>query len=534
MNLFQCVPAVSPNGKMIAFCGRSIWIRSLDSTDLRELVGTDGALSVIWSPDSSQLAFYQTKQLKRISAAGGASEKICDATDGSGGCWNSHGVILFQNGHNGPLFQVPATGGTPTPVTTLKDGQTAHVRPTFLPDEQTYLYAAASSNPESQGIFAARLGSTDLRRVSPVLSIAGFSRTGHLLFVQRGNLMAQKFDPSRLALEGTAIQVAANTWAGLGWGVLDISPNGVLVYPENNFLDSQLTWFDRSGHSLGTLGPVGPFIHVALSRDDRLVLAERLEPGGGSIWGMDPARGIPTPIASERDKWFYLGTWSPDASRIFCVMREADNRIYLVLVSAGTGLPEKLFPGQEGLAGANDWSADGKYLLFGSADASTNTTYLKLADVSSGPSRPGEYEVQEYLSGRFRLAQAQFSPDGRWVAYVSDETGMPEIYVSPFPNPTAKWRISKDGGYQPRWRRDSRELFFVVPNDRMLMSARVANMPDQADVPMPLFRLDPVGYGGRTDYAVSADGRRFLVNTRVGQVRPTTLQVIVGWKPEEV
>jgi serine/threonine protein kinase len=527
MNLFQTPAVVSPDGKWIAFtaatAGRQpIFVRAIDSTELHELAGTHNAQSLFWSPDSQWLAFFQDDQLKRIAPTGGPSEMICNTAAGSGGSWNAKDVILFQKTRSGAIFQVPASGGKPVQATTLAPGQAFHVFPRFLPDGQSFLFSAQGP-PEQQGIFVGTLGSANVKRISPNLSRAVWAPSGHLLFVQGADLVARRFDLNRMTLEGDVIPVATNIWNSGFLAAFDVTGAGTLVYGEAETPNSQLTWFDRGGRQIEKVGPVGPYIHLNLTRDGRRALLERLDGGRGNLWSMEIDRAIPAPLVSN-EGWAYTGVLSPDGSQFaYLSSIGAVNTLYRRTVGAA-GAGDKLIT--RARVGVTDWSADGRYLVYSNADGPNN--YLSLIDLSAPPGP--EEKPHVYLSAPHILGEGSFSPDGRWMAYSSGETDPPEIFVSPFPNPTAKWRISTEGGRQARWRRDGKELYFLSP-DKTLMAAPIPTMPAQAGIPVALFRANTVGYGGRYDYAPAPDGHRFLMLASVGEKRPQTLQVIVGWRP---
>ena len=535
MNFFQFAPAISPDGSMVAFAaGRSgdlkIWLRELDSDQLREVPASDGALSAFWSPDSRFLAFYAQGQLKRVPAAGGPAESICESDDGTGGTWNSDNVIVFQNGTSGPLFQVSAAGGTPTPVTTLAAGQQGHWRPTFLPDGKTILFTTQGGAGDQQGIFAVKLGSTQTRRVSPLISSVRYAPSGHLLFYQNDQLVAQRFDPATMTLEGEIIPAARRLWGFQGVAAFDISKAGTLIYSDAELVRSQLIWVDRNGRPIAKLGDPGPYIHIDLSKDEKRLLLERYESVSGTLWVMDTARGIAAPFTSGPN-WSLSGQWSPDGTQV-AYTATVESAIALFLKAAnGTGKERRITTAPMGPSTFGGWSPDGKYAVATLVDPSSNSSILQLYDASA----PGTDEIKPivYSADRGLLGQGRVSPDGRWIAYVSAETMSPEIYVSAFPKQAGKWRVSSAGGVQPRWSADSRELYYLAA-DKTLMAVPIPSTPEQAGSAVPLFRTDVIGFFGlaRSDYAPAADGKRFLLNNRVGNTLPQTIHVITDWVPE--
>ena len=310
-----------------------------------------------------------------------------------------------------------------------------------------------------------------------------------------------------------------------GYSAFDVARTGTLIYAEGDSARTQLTWLDRLGRSQSKIGPIGPFIHLDLSRDERLVLVERYEGGKGDLWMMDAARGLPTPLTAGPD-WSFNGFWSPDATQVvYSLGTQRSVDIYRKDVG-GAGKQQKLTSFPLGPIAPSDWSLDGRFVVFAPKhpDGSTDLVFLPLMEP--------ELKPVVYRQGSFPLQQGRISPDGRWMAYVSGEAGSLEVFLSPFPNATAKWRVSTAGGIQPKWRRDGKELFFLAP-DKTLMAVAIPTTPEQAGSPTPLFRADPLEFfgGQRSDYAPSADGQRFLFNNRVGDTATSVIQVMVGWQP---
>jgi len=535
VNRFQALPSISPDGKLVALAAsaagrQNIWIRALESTEMREIPGNEAAGSFFWSPDSRWLGFFAGNQLKRISPAGGQAEKICDTPIGSGATWNNQGVIVFQKDRDGALYRVAAGGGTPEPATMLAEGQAGHTFPTFLPDGKTFLFSVLGGRTELRGVFAATLGSTATRRISTIASNVRLAASGHLLFTQRGNLVAQVFDSARLSLEGETLPVANNLWTYEGAGGFDISTTGNLVYAEVEAVTSQLTWFDRVGRPQGKVGPPGPFIHMDLSRDGRRVLVERYDGRNGDLWMVDTDRGIPTPIASDPGNWSWEGHWSPDGTEFVYALTTGRPTFLYRKKTGATGLGEKLRVSPNVPAPPTEWSPDGKYIVFRQINQN-GIHELSVLDIS-GQTAGAEVKTLGYLSAPYALEQGRISPDGRWMAFASAELKSKEIFVASFPRRTNQWRISRDGGIQPCWREDGKELFFLAL-DGTLMSVPMPTTPDQAGAPVALFRCNPASsrQSGRNDYAAFARGQRFLINNLVGERPPQTLQVIVGWRP---
>ena len=527
MNFFQTMPALSPDGQTLVFSalveGRlSLWLRRLDSLELRELPDTNGGGGVFWSPDGRSLGFFADGKLMRMPLSGGARHPLCDSPLGSGGVWTPSGTIVFQKGFSGTLHEIPADGGAATPVPALQSlPQGAHRFPSLLPDGKTILFALGGGPSGAEGTYAFRLGDGAPRLVMAQPSKVGYA-LGHLFFGQDARVMAQPFDVSTLALQGDPIEVTT-AWMFQRLVFFDVAPSGVIAAYDEEVVTAQPTWFDRVGRSLRTVGPAGPFIHLDLAKDEQHVLLERYEHGRGELWTLDVARNVPTRL-TRGPGWAFMGIWGPDAARIMYTETVGDTLAVFERDAVGGGRETQVLKlAQMGPATVTDWSDDGKYLVL-TGDALPGTAGFWLLPLT-GDRKPLPYMQTPGMAGQGRV-----SPDGRWLAYVSFESNTPEIYVASFPAGDAKWRISAAGGIQPKWRRDGRELFYLAP-DGTIMAVSMPTTPDRAGVPAPLFKTEAIRFfgGGRYDYAPSKDGQRFLVNTRVGAPRPTSISIIVGW-----
>ena len=526
VNFFQTAPAISPNGRMIAFFASnivrgSIWLHHLDSDEFRELPETEGALHVFWSPDSRALAFFTPDKLKRVSPEGGAAQTICDSSVGTGGAWSSSDVIVFQKGQDGILHQVPAGGGTSTPLINPSSPTAApQMYPCFFPDGKTVLFTQRTEDPEKTGIYAVRLGSSEVTRILPHVINARFAAPGHLIFGKGDKLLAVSFNPSSLQTEGEPRTVGSDVWSFDGASRFDVSATGVLVYAKSVPPSSHLEWFDRSGKPEKSVGPTGPFIHMDLSKDEKYAVLERYDDGYGSLWVLDLARNVPTRLTFG-PSWALQAYWSPTT---FDIVYARTNRTSLGIFrrSAGGGPEEELISlGPIGPSAPTDWSTDGRYIVIGGVTAEGRRDFWMLP-------LKGERKLQPYSPSPSDNFEGRVSPDGNWMAYMSTESGTLEIYVAPFPNPTAKWRISTAGGKQPRWRADGKELFYLAP-DKTLMAVSMPS-PDRAGLPTSLFRTRAIEYffGLRSDYAPSKDGQRFLVQT--GESQAQSISVITAWR----
>ncbi len=524
-------PAVSPDGLQIAFTARdstgkaSLWVRSLDSPAARALAGTDGAMYPFWSPDSRNIGFFADAKLKKIEAAGGPTLALCDAADGRGGTWNKDGVILFEPHFSEPLFRVAATGGKPAPMTKFDESrrETTHRFPAFLPDGKHFLYEAGShsvgTESELHAIYLGSLGGEASKLLVNARSKALYA-AGHLLFVRQKTLMAQPFDAKSGKLSGDPFPIVGNVQDDPGFftAVFSVSDNGVLAYQETGgSIDQfQLTWFDRGGKKLESLGPKGPLWSPRISHDGRRVLFAIGDPG--DLWLEDMARHVSTRLTFDpSDENFPI--WSPDDSRIVFMSRRTGGGDLYGKASSGSGSEELLFSSPLGKA-PRSFSPDGRLLLFTSLNPKTKYDF----DVLSLPDR----KVTPFLHTEFDEFHGEFSPDGRFVAYASNESGRLEIYVQPFPGPGGKWQMSTTGGTAPVWRRDGKELFYLAPDHKLMAVAVRTGTTLEAEAPQPLFeariREDPDRH-----FDVSADGQRFLIVTPLGDDSTPPITLIQNW-----
>jgi Tol biopolymer transport system component/tRNA A-37 threonylcarbamoyl transferase component Bud32 len=535
--------ALSPDGRRLAFVARDstgqslLWVRALDSFTVQPLPGTENPSFPFWSPDSRYVAFFSEGKLKKIDASGGPPQAICEAPEGRGASWSREGVIVLAPVVDGPLFRVPASGGVATQLTKLdpKRGETSHRWPFFLPDGRHFFYLVANfaspGNVAGMGIYVRALDSESESLVSPVRSSMEFvsadgGSAGSLLFFKDGNLMAQSFDGRAVAGEPAPIAEEIQYFPQTQYALFSASQNRTLVYLARAASGvSQLEWLDRSGKLTGTLGPPANQANPRISPDGTRVALDITDPQSGNtdVWIYQASGGVPTRFTSHPaiDSG---AIWSPDGTRlVFQSLRLGHADLYrkgsngvgqdeLILVDARTKYP-------------TDWSPDGRSILFRAIDEKTNFELWTLPAA-------GERKPALYLKNTFGFSHAQFSPDGYWVAYASNESGKWEIYVSPYPGPGGNWKISSAGGSEPRWRRDGRELFYLSPDGKMMAVAVKEGPPFEASAATPLFqtrRRERISATDLFSYDVSADGQRFLVNTDVGEVASSPLNLVLNW-----
>jgi serine/threonine protein kinase len=548
--------AVSPDGHYVVMQasgdgGQQLWVRSLDSLQTQPLAGTENASLPFWSPDSRDIGFFTSTQLKKISVTGGPSQALCDAPNSRGGTWSRDGAIVFAPGNGiGGLSRVAAAGGVPVPLTKNESGGT-HRWPMFLPDGRRVLYLANGGN--ANGIHLASLDSTDDRRLVLDESNPQYvppspgNPFGHLLFVRQQTLMAQPVDSQSLDPKGDLFPVAERVSRGQsnGHNLYSVSGNGILIFQAGGGgAEIQHVWFDRSGKDIGTVGTlVRSRNSIALSPDGKRVVVERAENQGPSdLWITDMERsGSETRLTFDASV-NVSPVWSPDGSKVaFGSNRKAGNLTLYQRASNGTGQDERLFESKD-VNVPTDWSRDGRFLVFASTSVDGKTREdLWALPVTGGatPGKQGDKKPILLLRTDYAETQGQLSPDSRWLAYTSNESGTFQVYVQPFApgwdTPiTGKWQISTTGGTQPRWRGDGKELFYLA-TDRKLMTVDVKATAQSFDrgTPQALFDsrssvgpLSNLNWG----YVPSADGKRFLMPVLPGALGATPpLTVVVNW-----
>ncbi|HXT86354.1 MAG TPA: protein kinase, partial [Verrucomicrobiae bacterium] len=526
-------PALSPDGKLLVFSGLSpgdrshLWLRSMDSGVTQSIEGTDDASYPFWSPDSRQVGFFANGKLERVSASGGPPIRICNIYAGTnfGGAWGSDGTILFTARTNGPIFRVDVSGGTPEPVTNVKPPLIFHRSPQFLPDGKHFLFFGGPTSAETSGAYVASIEGGEPKLLMRTGSDVLYTRSGYLLLIRDGTLMAQHFDARKLEVNGDAVPLIGEAGAvasGSNRSLFSASNNGILVYRTGSETagGNALLWFDRNGKQIAQTGALGHYGTVTISPDGAKLAAATLDPN--SIWVYDIARGTRTRItfhASVNGQ----PSWSPDGKMIaFMSSRSGQYHLYQKAAD-GTGNDTPLV-----VDGATElypsWSADGRYLVFerggGQADARSELWALPMF---------GEGKAFPVIQSQFDVHWPTVSPDGRWVAYTSDESGQEEVYVAPFLHGSGKWLISTNGGTRPRWRRDGRELFYLSLDSKM-MSAGISEGPASVSVGevRSLFQTNSAPTNGWL-YDVSADGKKFLIVSEAVQKSSAPLTVVTNW-----
>lgn len=522
---------LSPDGRYIAFrvVGSGISIRRLDSLQTQFLPGTEGAYEPFWSPDSASLAFFAEGKLKKVAVTGGPPQTICDIAGAYpiGAAWNRAGIILFSTSAGG-VFRVTAEGGVPSRITKLAEGY--HGILGYLPDGRHFLYWVMGRSGTS-GVYADSLdGMPPVRILDWTTAVfvprAGRDKSGYLLFQQENTLMAQPFDPVGLRFTGAKSPVAER----VGDEAFSASQNGVLAYgPGEAGQAQELVWMDRSGKRVGLAGPADVYRNFRLAPDEKSVVIERGPVTKSNLGMLDLTRGV-TSALTFGPGLHNFPIWSPDGLRVlFGSIR--NGRLDLYGKEASGAGPEELLVKLATRTGwGTDWSRDGRFILYEGEGAGGETH----EDLWIAP-QFGDRKQFPYLNTQFNEQEGTFSPDGRWIAYMSDESGRDEIYVQTFPLSGAKFQVSTGGGSEPYWRKDGAELFYVEAN-RNLMAAPVKPGPSlQVGLPRSLFRLpgntdrEMSLRSGRHSYAVSGDGQRFLVPVPVARGAAPSITVWLNW-----
>jgi eukaryotic-like serine/threonine-protein kinase len=517
--------SLSPDGRLLAFVGlgskRQIWLRPFDSVAAQPLPGTDDAISIFWSPDSRYIGFLDGANLKKVAISGGSPETLCNVggvISGSGGSWNTDGVIIFSRG-SGPLLKVSEAGGAPTQLTTLdySVGEALHADPSFLPDGRHFLYSSIrTASTLTQWICVGSLDSSQTKCLLTTDSRALYAPPGDLLYLRSGTLMAQPFDARQLATTGDAVPIAD--------GVQDFSAstNGILASKAGGASEqTELQWFDRSGKNLGTLGQPAEYSSPALSPDGTraAVGIQDMQAGRRELWVFDLKRGTTSRFTFDPADEFNP-VWSRDASEIMFTSTLTGTRDIYEKASNGIGDPEVVFASKDQQKSVDDWSPDGRYVVYDTTLVPANLWVLPLF---------GDRKPFPFVQGDYDVRQASFSPNGRFIAYTSNESGNFEIYVQTFPDRSGKWQVSAAGGIHPEWRRDGKELFFVSDNKLMAVDVKTDGPQFQAGIPKPLFGAPFRSGRWNSVFAPTADGQRFLAVTTTEQQNASPITVVMNW-----
>jgi eukaryotic-like serine/threonine-protein kinase len=531
--------AISKDGHTVALVSYSeqknrfmLWRYKVGEGNATMLEGTEDATVPFWSPDGKWIGFFSQGKLKKVDAAGTSVQVLADAPNGRGGAWSRDGVILFTPDVFSGLYRTSVNGGEVTQVTKA-DGtneEASHRWPNFLPDGRHFLYLSANftGHFEKNSLYVGSLDTTDRHPVMTVSSNVVYAAPGYLVYVRDGDhaLVAQRFDASTFRLSGDSqlIQNGVRYLTQIDLALFDVAGKQALVtQPGRGAVVTQLEWFDRHGKALEAVGSPGSFANPSLSRDGLRLAFDQTNPNGRmfGIWTRDLKTGAVSRLTLD-DSLNQMPIWSPDGKRLAF----SSNRNVFVQMfwknADGSGSEEPIAELGSTQETCWDWSRDGKTLL---VRKEKEMWTISLPEKKAKP----------YLQGKGALRNGQFSPDGRWVAYASNESGIWEVYVSPFPEANSKWQVSRGGGEEPRWRNDGKELFYISAERKMMAVEVKLGESFEARDPVELFQTRPRQRVSSQDvftYTMSGDGQRFLLNTLMDAPNAAPLSIVLNWEAE--
>lgn len=515
---------LSPDGLRIALLAvdregaTMIFIRGLDSSDARPLAGTEGATLPFWSPDSQHLAFFAEGKLKTIDIEQGSIQILCDAPLPRGGSWGVSNKIVFAPAPGGALMVVGAEGGTPSPAMGLAPGEVAQLFPSFLPDGRHFIFLSDRPDP---GIYAASLGDKKMVKLLSSPTAATYAPPGYLMFVRSGSdtLLAQPFDVKALAMKGSASPLAQHIAFQARLPLLSVSNDGSLAY-QRGTATTQLVWVDRQGKDLGTITPPAIFFSPSISHDGRRVAVDITAAStfNGDVWIFDLAANRSSRLTFNPDNESGP-VWSADDREIFYFSGRGHSDLFRI-PAGGIGGEQLLLKSAVTKLTA-DVSRDGQWLLF----AGKSGKGLRW-DIWTYSFR--DKQAKPWLATSFNEVGPQLSPDGKWIAYQSDESGRNEIYVRSFPESQEKWPVSNAGGGMPAWRTDGREIYYISPDSKMMAVPVDTAKGFQSGTPVALFEVRIQNHPQLKQYDAT-DGTRFLLNRLVQGDQHLPFTLVQNW-----
>jgi Tol biopolymer transport system component len=524
---------ISPDGSSIAFIAEGegkqlLWVHPLGATTAQPLAGTEGASYPFWSPDSKFIGFFACGKLKKVEASGGVVQKLCDAPYGRGGSWNRDGVILFTPGIHDVIYRVPDGGGQPAAVTKVKTPSVfAGSRwPYFLPDGRHFLYVGVEGDEPRGRVYAASLDAPDPKLIVEDNSAVAYAN-GYIFFTKDGNLVAQPFDPDHLAVSGNPIPVAPKVeyYEAKSLGNFSVSENGVLVYRSTFSSRSRLVWLDRSGKQLGSLGDQGNYGLGRLSHDGRSVVLSREDLADASksdLWLLEAQRGTLSRLTFH-PALPYSAAWSPDGRHL--AIAALGGKVQITPAD-GSGTPVDV--SDQSVVRVGDWSPDGHTILVQQQNSSTGMDVMSLAVVGQPTS------LKPVLNSSFDELWPRLSPDGRCLAYISNESGRGEVYVIPFPVRGGRWQISNNrvsmgiGVSGMTWSRDGKQLYFRdAEGGLMAVDVQAQGGEFRFGLPRQIFTAP----GGVRPLDSAPDGRILVMLQADREISPP-ITLVLNWDAE--
>ncbi len=526
--------AISPDGRKLLWSTaregqNTLWLQDLAEAEPTRLAGTGGVIEAFpfWSPDSRRVAFFAEGQLKAIDVTTGAVGAIAPASIGHGGAWSKSGTIVYAPDMAGPLYRVPDRGGQREPATTLDraHNESSHGWPVFLPDGRHFIYLAWSRTREDGVAYVGSLDSTERVRLMPAEAAVLYAPPGYLLSQRGGTLSATPFDARTLRVTGDPVALTRGPASSLArYPVLSVSSTGQLTYTTFQPAPRRLTWFDRTGQALGAIGPPGLYRMLMLSPNGRRLAVTQPDARteNAEIIEIDLASQAIEKMMPGRPVSHAYAVWAPD-SKHMAYMSRPGGRFEVVRGSMHESETEVLAR-SAGLLIPFDWSADGRLLFCTVYDATTKF------DIGAIPLDGSDRTLIPIVKSRFNDGMPRLSPDQRWLAFSSDESGRFEIFVQRFPNPATRWQVSANGGEFPAWRADGRELFFVSSDLRLMAVSFDADRPEvRRGTPHPLFTLPMRSRTLSLPYAATPDGQRFIVNVQAPNPKEWASFLVLNW-----
>jgi serine/threonine protein kinase len=536
--------AISPDGSRIAYVtssyassparrgisapdpqeGPGIWIRDISALEGQPVPGTDNASSLFWSPDGRSLGFFTPGKLKRIDLSGGAAVPICDVVAGGGksGTWGASGDILFASIQGAKLYRVAAAGGAPTGVMDPDSsrGETRLNWPWFLPDGKRFLYIARLVGGGGNLMFA-EPGKAP-RAIAPMSSAVQYSEPGYVVYSREGALLGQRFDAKRGRLEGDPFSIAERVayFLSSGQASFAASLSGTLAFQSHQDV-SRLSWIDRAGRPLETIGPPGDYLSVAVAADGHRIFYDRKRPGTGTfdVWSFDLERGVETPVTTDPETEFSPVELKDGKNIVFSSSSNRGGAPQLVRRNLETGREDHFQEVIRAFQQAQDVSPDGRTLVYVERGASGNF------DIWTLP-LPGPGRATAFLQSPFDKKDVRFSLDGRFLAFISNESGQAEAYVMPYPGPGERVRLSSGGARLLQWGRDGKELFYLS-SDKRLMSLPIRTSPSlETGTPVEVFKLEGQSW---LNFQLSTNGQRFLAVVPQTTAAEQPWTVVVNW-----